>query len=50
MGRKATIDWKQTHLRFFRPGNLWLIVSRCLLLDFDRARIEISLRHDAKRG
>ena len=40
MGRKATIDLEQTHLRFFRPCNLWLIVSRCLPLDFDRAALK----------
>ena len=40
MRRKATIDLEQTHLRFSHPGNLRLIVSRCLPLDFDRAALK----------
>ena len=40
MRRKATIDLEQIHLRFSHPGNLWLIVSRCRPLDFDRAALK----------
>ena len=40
MRRKATIDLEQIQLRFSHPGNLWLIVSRCRPLDFDRAALK----------
>jgi cytochrome c5 len=51
MGREATIDLEQTHLRFFRLGNPWFIVYRCVLLDFDCAALKFpcdTMRNGAK--